>query len=154
MSRSQRSKGSEASEVSEDREQNNFEALLSCVKEITNTDSTFAIKKQLEQKPEKKHLKNAVKAAAEIVRVVCKTLHPKGSTRDIEKLANESLIELKSVIVSDSSGVLSETLHSIVSHYQNCDRKVIKRALLAEIEKHLKFLDVKKYVDESVTHYE
>ena len=61
--------------------------------------------------------------------------------------------ELKSV-VNNSENNLSETLQSIVNHYQNCDRKVIKRALLGEIVKQLKFPVVKKLVDESITLYE
>ena len=151
--RSQQSKGSEASVIIEDREQKNLDSLLNCVKEIATDKPTMKIKKPLGRNPKQKQKKNVAKAAAEIVHVVCKTLHPKGTKEEISRLAEDSLKELKSV-VNNTENSLSETLQSIVNHYQNCDRKVIKRALLAEIVKQLKFPVVQKLVDDSITLYE
>ena len=88
-----------------------------------------------------------------MVKLVCETLHPRGSPNEIAVLADESLKELKTII-ADTENPLSDTLKSIVNQYQNCDRKVIKRALLAEIVKQLKFGKVKVFVDSSLSLYE
>ena len=151
---SQQSRGSEASVVEEDRKQRNFDTLVGCVKEIAGSETTIKIKKPLKKNPKPISMKKAVKAAAEIVHVVCKTLHPQGSQSDIDRLATESLNELKTVINDDPSHALSETLQSIVCHYQNCDTKLIKRALLGEIVKQLKFQQVQHFVDKSITQFE
>ena len=124
------------------------------MKEIAGSETTIKIKKPLKKNPKPISMKKAVKAAAEIVHVVCKTLHPQGSQSDIGRLATESLNELKTVINDDPSHALSETLQSIVCHYQNCDTKLIKRALLGEIVKQLKFQQVQHFVNKSITQFE
>ena len=111
------------------------------------------IKKPLDKNPNPKQRKNAAKAAGEMVELVCETLHPRGSPNEIAVLADESLKELKTII-ADTENPLSDTLKSIVNQYQNCDRKVIKRALLAEIVKQLKFGKVKMFVDSLLSLYE
>ena len=111
------------------------------------------MKKPLDSTPNLRFRKSAAKAAVDIVKVVCETLHPKGSKQEIKDLAEESLQTLKSVM-DDSSNHMSETLKSIIEQYKNCVTNVIRRALLSEIVKQLKLKEIRKQVDVSVTLYE
>ena len=115
----------------EDKEQDRLDNLICCVKNIARESPSIPIQKPLKSKPTKKLKKKAIKGAATIVRIVCETLHPKASKTEIFELAKESLTELQSVL-NDQTNPLSETLKSIVEQYQNCETKLIKRALLGE----------------------
>ena len=108
------------------------------------------MKNRLDKKPEPRARKVAAKTIALILKTVCETIHPKGTKQGIIGLVEESTKELKAAIEDNP---LSETLKSLVWQYQNCDTKVIKSALLAEIVKQLKFSEVRKYVDVNISRY-
>ena len=75
--------------------------------------------KPLKKNPSVIVRRKVVKVAAQIIKVVCKTLHPNASEKEIVQIAEDSVNELKSVL-SDQNTSLNPTLKSIVDQYQKC----------------------------------
>lgn len=140
--------GSVASVCMEDSQLEKLQTLCDCITGIAKFRPTFSMKKPLTQDHNQKTKRLACKAAAKMFKVVCETLHPRGLNSEIVIIAEEALLELKKC----SSDCLPKSVKSIVEQYRNCESKLLRRALLSEIVKHVGLKQLKQHL--GVTKYE